>query len=239
MASPTRPPAARVLSERRGSVRILTLNRPDKLNAADLGLQRQLVECWQELEEDDGTRAVVLTGAGRAFCAGGDVALLQEVVGGNGPVREELSRLHRALLRGMLTVPVPIVAAVHGPAVGFGAELVALCDLVVIGRDSFLSDPHVRYGLPASPGCQLVWPLLTSRAVAKELLLSGRRVGAEEALRLGLVNRVTPPGDDLAVALELAEELAALPATGVASVKRAFNRPLLQDTVRHEEHAAW
>jgi len=103
-------------------VRVLTLNRPDKLNAADVELQRRLVECWHEVEEDDGAGAVVLTGAGRAFCAGGDVALLQEVAGGNGPVREELSRLHRALLRAMLTLPVPIVAAVHGPAVGFGAS---------------------------------------------------------------------------------------------------------------------
>ena len=151
--------------------------------------------------------------------------LLEAVTGGDLPVREELSGLHRSLLRSMLTLPVPIIAAVHGPAVGFGAELVALCDVVVIGRDSFLSDPHVRYGLAASPGCQLVWPLLTSRAAALELLLSGRRVGAEEALRLGLVNRVTQPGDELAVALELAEELAALPPAGVASVKRTFNQP--------------
>ena len=109
-------------------------------------------------------------------------------------MRDELSQLHRVLMRSMLALPAPIVAAVHGPAVGFGAELVALCDLVVIGRDAFLSDPHVHHGLPASPGCQLVWPHLTSRSVAKELLLSGRRVDAEEALRLGLVNRVVPPG---------------------------------------------
>jgi enoyl-CoA hydratase len=231
--------AARVLSERRGSVRVLTLNRPEKLNAADLDVQRRLVECWHELEAEDGIGAVVLTGAGRAFCAGGDVSLVQALAEGNRPVRDELSHLHRELLRTMLTLPVPIVAAVHGPAVGFGAELVALCDVVVIGRDSFLSDPHVRYGLAASPGCQLVWPLLTSHAVAKELLMSGRRVDAEEALRLGLVNRVTATGDDLAVALELAEELAALPASGVGAVKRAFNRPVLEEMARQEDDDAW
>jgi enoyl-CoA hydratase len=160
-------------------VRVLTLNRPDKLNAADLELQHQLLERWQELERrDGGTRAVVLAGAGRAFCAGGDRALLQQI-GSNSQVRAELGRIHRALLRGMLALPLPIVAAVQGPAVGFGAELAALCDVVVMGRDAYLCDPHVQQGLPPSPGCQLVWPHLTSRAVAKELLLTGRRIGAE------------------------------------------------------------
>jgi enoyl-CoA hydratase len=228
---------ARVLSERRGSVRVLTLNRPNVLNAADLPLQRRLLERWQEVEGDERTLAVVLTGAGRAFCAGGDVALLNDPPRA---VREELSRIHRELLPLMLALPVPIVAAVQGPAVGFGAELVALCDLAVIGRDAFLSDPHVHHGLPASPGCQLVWPHLTSHAVAKELLLTGRRVDAEEALRLGLVNRVTAPGDELRVALELAEELASLPASGVAAVKRAFNRPLLEESAAQSEDLdAW
>jgi enoyl-CoA hydratase len=226
LTSPAGDETARVLSERRGAVRILTLNRPDVLNAADVPLQRRLVECWREVAADQATRAVVLTGAGRAFCAGGDVALLQDAPR---RVREELSRIHQELLPRMLAHPVPIVAAVHGPAVGFGAELVALCDVAVIGRDAFLSDPHVVHGLPASPGCQLVWPHLTSRAVAKELLMTGRRVDAEEALRLGLVNRVTAPGDELAVALALAEELAALPAASVAEVKRACNAVLLEE----------
>ena len=226
-----------VLVEQRGSVRVLTLNRPEALNAADLRLQRRFLECWQELVGDDRTRVVVLTGAGRAFCAGGDVALLHDAPRA---VREELSRIHRELLPLMLTLPAPIVAAVHGPAVGFGAELVALCDVAVMGRDTFLSDPHVQHGLPASPGCQLVWPYLTSRAQAKELLMTGRRVNAEEALRLGLVNRVTAPGDELGVALELAEELAALPASGVARVKRAFNRPLLDElAAQPEDLDAW
>jgi enoyl-CoA hydratase len=226
-----------VLVEQRGSVRVLTLNRPEALNAADLPLQRRFLECWQELVGDDRTRVVVLTGAGRAFCAGGDVALLHDAPRA---VREELSRIHRELLPLMLTLPAPIVAAVHGPAVGFGAELVALCDVAVMGRDTFLSDPHVQHGLPASPGCQLVWPYLTSRAQAKELLMTGRRVNAEEALRLGLVNRVTAPGDELGVALELAEELAALPASGVARVKRAVNRPLLDELAAQQEDLdAW
>jgi enoyl-CoA hydratase len=117
---------------------------------------------------------------------------------------------------------------VQGAAVGFGAELLALCDIVVMAEGAFLSDPHVTYGLPPSPACQLVWPYLTSVAVAKELLMSGRRVEAGEALRLGLVNRITARGEELNVALRIAEELAGLPVSGLVAVKRAFNRPLVE-----------
>jgi enoyl-CoA hydratase len=228
----------RILSEQRGPVRLLTLNRPDKLNAADLELQRRLLERWQELERGGETRAVVLAGAGRGFCAGGDVALLEQV-GSNRELRAELGRIHRELLRAMLALPLPVVAAVQGPAVGFGAELAALCDVVVMGRDAYLCDPHVRHGLPPSPGCQLVWPHLTSRAVAKELLLTGRRIGAEEAVQLGLVNRLAEPGQELAVALEIAQALAALPASGVAAAKEAFNRPVLEEAARLEDRVTW
>jgi enoyl-CoA hydratase len=236
MASLAHDPDARVLLEHRGAVGVLVLNRPEKLNAADLAMQRLLLERWRQLGADEGVRAVVLTGAGRAFCAGGDVELLQDA---QRPVRDELSRIHRELLPLMLQCPVPTLAAVHGPAVGFGAELAALCDLVVMDENAYLSDPHVRYGLPASPGCQLVWPHLTSRAVAKELMLSGRQVNADEALRLGLANRVTAPGDDVRVALELAAELAAMPAAGVAEIKRASNAPLLDELTRLELRSAW
>ena len=236
MASLDHDPDARVLLEHRGVVAVLTLNRPEKLNAADHAMQRLLLERWRRVGADERIRAVVLTGAGRGFCAGGDVELLQDA---SRSVRDEVSLIHRELLPLMLQCPVPTLAAVHGPAVGFGAELAALCDLVVMDHDAYLSDPHVRYGLPASPGCQLVWPHLTSLAVAKELMLSGRRVHADEALRLGLANRVTAPGDDVAVALELASELAAMPTTGVAEIKRASNAPLLDELSQLEIPSQW
>jgi enoyl-CoA hydratase len=150
-----------------------------------------------------------------------------------------LGRVHREIVRIMLTLPIPIVGVVHGAAVGFGAELAALCDLVVMGRDAYLSDPHVVQGLAPSPGCQLVWPRLASHAVAKELLLTGRRVDGEEALRLGLVNRLCASGDELAVALALAAEVAALPRSGVVAAKAAFNRPIVDEAERLEEFGSW
>jgi enoyl-CoA hydratase len=222
----------RVRMETRGGIRVLTLNRPDKLNAADLPMQRSLVECWQSIEEDVQARAVVLAGAGRAFCAGGDLSLVRELDAGNETLQQELSLIHRQLLTSMLETDLPVIAAVKGAAVGFGAELLALCDIVVMAEGAFLSDPHVTYGLRPSPACQLVWPHLTSVAVAKELLMSGRRVEASEALRLGLVNRITARGEELTEALRIAAELAALPVSGMVAVKRAFNRPLVEQARR-------
>jgi enoyl-CoA hydratase len=224
----------RVRMEARGGVRLLTLNRPEKLNAADLSMQRALVERWRSIQTDDQARAVVITGAGRAFCAGGDLSLVDALADGDESLQRELSLIHRQLLTAMLETDLPVIAAVRGAAVGFGAELLALCDIVVMAEGAFLSDPHVKYGLPPSPACQLVWPSLTSVAIAKELLMSGRRVEAGEALRLGLVNRITPRGEELNVALRMAEELAALPVSGLIAVKRAFNRPLVEQTWRDE-----
>jgi len=206
----------------------VTLNRPDKLNAADLSMQRALVESWQAIEDDDQVRAVVLTGEGRAFCAGGDLSLVDQLAAGNEGLQVELSLIHRQLLTAMLETDLPVIASVKGAAMGFGAELLALCDIVVMAEGAFLSDPHVAYGLNPSPACQLVWPHLTSVAVAKELLMSGRRVEAAEALQLGLINRIVAEGQELTVALRIAEELAALPASGVIAVKRAFNRPFVE-----------
>ncbi len=218
-----------------GAIRVLTLNRPDKLNAADLSMQRAMVDRWHDIEDDDQVRAVVLTGAGRAFCAGGDLSLVEQLAAGNKVLLEELSLIHRELLTAMLETDLPVIAAVNGAAVGFGAELLALCDIVVMAEGAFLSDPHVTYGVNPSPGCQLVWPHLTSVAVAKELLMSGRRVEAAEALQLGLANRITAPGEELTVALRIAEELASFPVSGVAATKRAFNRPFVEQYRREAD----
>jgi enoyl-CoA hydratase len=219
-------------------VRILTLNRPEKLNAADFVMQRQLNERWREIAGDDRVGAVVLSGAGRAFCAGGDLSLLLDIAPDD-PVRIDLATIHRDLLHLMLSLPVPIVAAVQGAALGFGAELVALCDMAILGQDAYLGDPHVRYGVGASPGLRVAWPALTSLATAKELLLTGRRVDAGEALRVGLANRVTPAGKELETALSLAEELAALPRQGVSDTRVCLNRALVEAEHRAAAAGAW
>jgi enoyl-CoA hydratase len=224
--------AESVLMESVGSVRVITLNRPEKLNAADLQLQERLATCIDTVAADQEARAVILTGAGRAFSAGGDRELLREIAAGNVSLREAAGRVHIRTICAMLNLSIPAIAAVSGPAVGYAAGLVALCDLVVMGADAFLCDPHVKFGIAANSATQMLWPRLMSYAMAKELLMSGRQVGATEALTLGLANRVCPSGQELVTALELAELFTGLPPRGIAETKRAFNRALLEEAAQ-------
>ncbi len=215
-----------LLVESDGALRIVTLNRPEKLNAANLDLHQRLAAVWATIAADTEARAVVLTGAGRAFSAGGDLAFVT-----GGPMAPDLAQaLHEATMDqmiGVLSAPQPVIAAVNGPAIGFGASMVAICDLVVMADDAYLCEPHGRLGLATSPGIALAWPRLASLSTAKELAILGRRVGAQEALGLGLANRVVPRASVLATACDLAREFAALDPSGVAQAKAAFNAPLL------------
>jgi enoyl-CoA hydratase len=221
-----------VLVETVGATRVLTLNRPEKLNAANFEMQAMLLAELRAAAADRDLRALVLTGAGRAFSAGGDRSILQEMAAGTFAGKEEFGRVHIDTIMTLLELEIPAIAAVNGHAVGYAAGLVALCDVVVMGESGFLCDPHVRYGIPATTAAQMVWPRLCSELVARELLMSGRQVGAEEALRIGLCNRNCPDGDERQVALEVAEGFTSLPRSGIAETKRAFNAPLIAEATR-------
>jgi enoyl-CoA hydratase len=206
-----------------GPVRIVTLNRPDNLNAADSELHRAIAEVWDELGRDTDARAIVLTGAGRAFSAGGDFGLLQTMVD-DVDVRAATMEEGKTIVRSMLSIEIPIVGAVNGPAVGLGCSLVSLCDLVLIAPDAHLADPHVALGLVAADGGAISWPFLTGLLRAKEHLILGTRISAEEAVAAGLATRISP--DPLAEALELAHRIAKLPPQSVVETKRILNAGL-------------
>lgn len=229
-----RNPMTVVLRKTVGGIIILTLNRPEKLNAASIELQRQLLAEMQSVAKDPAIRVLILTGAGRAFSAGGDRAILQAMAEGWMPAeaRADLTRINSESIRTMLELEIPTLVAVNGFAIGYGAGLTALCDMVVMGRGAFLSDPHVQYGIAATPAAQLIWPRLCSEIVAREILMSGRRVGAEEAQRIGLCNQVCDDGDEVTVAVRMAEAFLALPREGIAATKRAFNAPILAEAGR-------
>jgi enoyl-CoA hydratase len=220
--------AASVLVEQVDAVRILTLNRPEKLNAADLEMQQRLLARLEDVAADPTVRALIMTGAGRAFSAGGDRETLRQVIEGRGDQRDALGEVHVGTIRCMLGLSIPVIAAVPGPAVGYAAGLVAMCDIVVMGEAGFLSDPHVRFGIQATTAAQLIWPRRTSEAFARDILMTGRKVEAREAVDIGLANRLCPTGQEMAVAMEIARTFVALPVSGVAATKRAFNRPLLR-----------
>ena len=211
--------------EARGAVRIVTLNRPDALNAADESLHRELASIWRTLGDDTEVRAIVVTGAGKAFSGGGDLHLLERMVE-DLTLRDRIMHEASEIVRSMISVPVPIVAAVNGPAVGLGCSIAAMSDLVLIEEGAYFADPHVALGLVAADGGALTWPLLTSLQRAKEYLLLGDRVGAEDAVAFGLANRVVPAGEAVIAAVQLAERLAALPPQSVRETKRLLNASL-------------
>ena len=221
----TRGPGSELIVEARGPIRIVTLNRPDALNATNPELHGELARIWRELDADPEIRAIVLTGSGKAFSAGGDLKLLDRMVG-DLELREFIMAEALEIVRSMTAVRVPIIAAVNGPAVGLGCSLASMSDLVVVEEHAYFADPHVALGLVAADGGALTWPLLTSLLRAKEYILLGDRVPASEAVQLGIANRVVPSGQAVTVALEIAERLAKLPPQAVAATKSVLNASL-------------
>ncbi len=203
-----------------GALRIITLNRPDSLNSVNDDLHSGLARIWQRLTDDPTARAAVLTGAGRAFSAGGDFAYLEELAG-DANLRAKTIRDGREIVLGMVRCRIPLVAAVNGPAVGLGCSLVALSDIVYIAEDAYLADPHVQVGLVAADGGPLTWPLHISLLLAKEYALTGMRIRAQRAVELGLANHVAT--DPLAEAIACAEKIMQLPQQAVESTKRVLN----------------
>jgi len=206
-----------------GPLRIITLNRPDALNAVDDALHTGLARLWPRLSEDRDARAAVLTGSGKAFSAGGDFTYLAEL-GRDTALREKTIAHGRDIVLGMARCRIPVVAAVNGPAVGLGCSLVALSDMVYMAEKAYLADPHVQVGLVAADGGPLTWPLHTSLLLAKEYALTGARISAERAREMGLANHIV--ADPMAEALASAKQMAQMPQQAVESTKRLLNMQL-------------
>jgi enoyl-CoA hydratase len=214
-----------LLVEEHGAVRLLTLNRPDAFNATNETLHGALAEVWARLAADTDMLALVITGAGKAFSGGGDLNLLDRMVHDTG-LRAAIMEEGAVIVRGMTSIEVPIIAAVNGPAVGLGCSLAGLSDIVLIEEQAYFADPHVALGLVAGDGGAMTWPLLTSLLRAKEYILLGDRVSAEDAVRLGVANRVVPTGTSVEEALQLAARIAKLPPQSVRETKRLLNAAL-------------
>src|SRR6202021_2167425 len=177
-----------------GPLRMITLNRPDSLNSVNDDLHHGLAKLWQRMSDDRSARAAVITGAGRAFSAGGDFGYLEELAN-DANLRAKTITDGREIVLGMARCRIPVVAAVNGPAVGVGRSLVALSDIVYIAEDAYLADPHVQVGLVAADGGPLTWPLHISLLLAKEYALTGTRIRANRAVEVGLATpEVADPG---------------------------------------------
>ena len=211
-----------ILFERRGPVARITLNRPHVLNALSTRLMAEVTDALDRVEADEGLRVAVLTGAGRAFSAGYDLKeSAANPVSGVLAWRERLERDVRFTLR-IWDLPKPVIAAVHGYCLAGGCDLAMMCDVTIAAEGTYFGEPEIRFG---SGVVTLIMPWVVGMKKTRELLYTGAdRVTAEEALRIGLVNRVVPPDRLEAEAMALAEEIAKNDPEAVRLTKIALNR---------------
>src|SRR5450755_1020563 len=209
--------------EREGPVATLTMNRPATRNALDPELLEALGAALREVTADSSVRAVVLTGAGGAFCSGADLKGALGDLEANADLGPRIAQFH-ALIRAIVEAPQPFIAAVAGPAVGFGADLALACDLRVLARDAYLQEKFVAIGLMPDGGGSFWLPRLVGLGRALEFLLLGTRVDADWALSLGLANRVVPPAQAVSEAKALARALASGPPLALAAIKSAVRQ---------------
>jgi enoyl-CoA hydratase/carnithine racemase len=213
-----------VLSESDGAVLVLTLNRPDKSNALHPDLVRQLSAALEAAEADPGLSVVVMTGAGRSFCAGLDLELL---IGWT--MEEKLAYLQTVttVFRQVWSLPQPVIAAVNGPAIAGGFDLAAFCDIRLASEEAIFGQAEINIGLT-----QIIHPLYKTigLARAKELALTGRNISAQEAYRIGLANHVYPRGELMPRAMEMAAVLASKTRNALFETKRLTRELIDMDT---------
>ena len=197
-----------------GGLRIITLNRPDDLNASTTEMLFSYPKLFRGLAEDPDARVAILTGAGRAFSAGGDMNHFVKTLDDNDFARAVQENARRTI-HSFIDLPIPIIAAVNGPAVGWGATLATLCDIVLISENAFMAEPHINIGLVVGDGISVSWPLYTSLLRAKELIFTGDRISAQQAVEYGLANRVVAPDKLLEEARALAAKLLKQPESRV------------------------
>lgn len=216
-----------VLVKKHGKVAVATLNRPQSLNAIVAPMHLALEELLLRVNDDHETNALVITGAGRGFCAGGDM---------KGPIHSpdpskaaiadpmHLFRGARRLITRFLECHVPTVAAINGPAAGLGATIALLCDVTYMAQSATIGDTHTRVGLAAGDGGAVIWPWLVGAHKARELLMAGEMISAQEADRIGLVNHVVADEALFSAAMAYAEKLAGMMPWAVRATKMAVNR---------------
>jgi len=217
-------------TSRDDGVATITLNRPEKLNAFAGTMREDLLDALRTCDADDACRAVVITGAGRAFCAGGDVEFMSELrKRGDVDGFRKLLDAGRDVVMQIATMPKPVIASINGVAAGAGCNLALACDIRIASDAAKLGETFVRIGIHPDWGGTWFLPRLVGRSRAMELLMSGRMVDANEALSIGMVDRVVPAAELRVPTLQLARSLAAGPSAALGDIKRAVNASLAND----------
>ena len=211
-----------ILAERRGDVLVLTLNRPDRLNAASLEMADELSEA---LDRRDGARAILITGAGRAFCSGADLQARGDrsgasAVGGGQGSHRALTKFYNPLMMKLAEIDVPTVSAVNGPAAGVGCSIALAADFVIAGASAYFLQAFVNIGLVPDGGASWMLTRLVGKARATEMMMLGEKIGAGKAVDWGLIHKAVADDALMPEALSLAARLAAGPTVALGVMRR-------------------
>ena len=226
------------LTRRGNGVLLITMNRPEKYNAADEGMHTELARIWKDVAADPQTRVAVITGAGKAFSAGGDLAMVERMAGNYEQVSHMLTEASD-LVYNMINCDKPIVSAINGAAVGAGAVVALLADVAIAAEDAKIGDGHVKLGVAAGDHAAIIWPLLIGMAKARYYLLTGEMLSGAEAERIGLVAKALPREQVLDEALRIADGLAAGAQQAIRLSKRALNNWLRSAGPTFDRSAAY
>jgi enoyl-CoA hydratase len=217
-----------LLFERRpNGVLLITINRPDRMNATDEVLHNELSRVWLDVSADTETRVAVITGAGRAFSAGGDLAMVQAQVG-NFAKMAGVMKEAGDIVYNIINCEKVVISAINGVAVGAGLAVALMADISIMAEEARITDGHIRLGVGAGDHAAIIWPLLCGMAKAKYYLLTADFIDGREAERIGLVSRCVPGEQVVPTALEVAEKLATGPQLAIRWTKRALNNWLRQ-----------
>lgn len=211
--------------ERDGRILTVTINRPDHMNAVNAAMHSEMASVFYDLQKDRDSDVIVLTGAGRAFCAGGDTAWFQKLIDEPAEFEVVLTEA-RSIVLGLLELEKPIICRLNGAAAGLGATIALLCDIVIASDKAVIGDPHVCMGLVAGDGGCVIWPQLIGFNKAKELLMLGDMLKAQEADKYGLINHLVAHDELDAKTGQIARRLANGATKAIRFTKITANVPL-------------
>lgn len=211
-----------LFEERESGILLITINRPEQMNATDAVLHNALSKVWLDIEEDDDIRVVVITGAGRAFSAGGDLSWISEMVNNYDEMKVAFREAGDIVYR-MTQCSKIIISAINGTAVGAGLAVALMADISIMAEEARITDGHVRLGVAAGDHANIIWPLLCGLAKAKYYLLTADFIDGRTADRIGLVSRSVPAENLLDEAMKVAEKIARGPRDAASFTKRALN----------------
>jgi enoyl-CoA hydratase len=212
-----------LLVEKEHGIALLTMNRPEALNAANFKLHNELSRIWRDLGEDPEVRAAVITGAGDAFSAGGDFEMIEKAIG-NPEVIVRNTKEAGDIVYNLINLDKPVISAINGVAVGAGLAVALLADISIAAENARITDGHIRLGVAAGDHAAIIWPLLCGMAKAKYYLLTCDFLDGREAERIGLVSKAVPQDQLMPTAMETARKLADGPQPAIRWTKRALNQ---------------